>query len=61
MDSRARATALTGLDRQVLLTLALEGATVIENAHVFRLTREQERMRHDLSQARHIQQGLLPR
>lgn len=61
MDSRARATALTGLDRQVLLTLALEGATVIENARVFRLTREQERMRHDLSQARHIQQGLLPR
>ena len=61
LDSRTRATALTGLDRQVLLTLALEGATVIENARVFRLTREQERMRHDLSQARHIQQGLLPR
>jgi sigma-B regulation protein RsbU (phosphoserine phosphatase) len=61
LDSRARATSLTGLDRQVLMTLALEGATIIENARVFRLTREQERMRHDLATARNIQQSLLPR
>jgi sigma-B regulation protein RsbU (phosphoserine phosphatase) len=61
LDSRAQATALTGLDRQVLLTLAIEGATVIENARMFRLTREQERMRHELSLARNIQQSLLPR
>ncbi len=61
LDSRARATALTGLDRQVLMTLALEGATIIENARVFRLTREQEKMRHDLATARNIQQSLLPR
>jgi len=61
LDSRAHATALTGLDRQVLLTLAVEGATVIENARMFRLTREQERMRHELSVARNIQQSLLPR
>ena len=61
LDSRARATALTGLDRQVLMTLALEGATIIENARVFRLTREQEKMRHDLGTARNIQQSLLPR
>jgi serine phosphatase RsbU (regulator of sigma subunit) len=61
LDSRARPTALTGLDRQVLQTLALEGATIIENARLFRLAREQERMRHDLALARNIQQGLLPR
>jgi serine phosphatase RsbU (regulator of sigma subunit) len=61
LDSRARPTSLTGLDRQVLMTLAMEGATIIENARVFRLTREQERMRHDLGTARNIQQSLLPR
>ena len=61
LDNRARPTALTGLDRQVLQTLALEGATIIENARLFRLSREQERMRHDLALARNIQQGLLPR
>jgi sigma-B regulation protein RsbU (phosphoserine phosphatase) len=59
-SSRTRATAVTGLDRQVLQTLALEGATVIENAKLFRITREQERIQHDLTLARNIQQGLLP-
>ncbi|MBI1982787.1 MAG: FHA domain-containing protein, partial [Acidobacteria bacterium] len=61
LDSRARPTALTGLDRQVLQTLAVEGATVIENARLFRMTREQERHRHELSLARNIQKSLLPR
>ncbi len=61
LDSRSRATSLTGLDRQVLQTFAVEGATVIENARLFRLTREQERIQHQLSIARTIQQGLLPR
>jgi phosphoserine phosphatase RsbU/P len=61
LDSRSRATSLTGLDRQVLQTLAVEGATVIENARLFRLTREQERIQHELSLARNIQQSLLPR
>jgi serine phosphatase RsbU (regulator of sigma subunit) len=61
LDSRARPTALTGLDRQVLQTLAVEGATVIENARLFRLTREQERLRHELALARNIQKSLLPR
>ncbi|MEJ2008695.1 MAG: SpoIIE family protein phosphatase [Acidobacteriota bacterium] len=61
LDSRARATSLTGLDRQVLQTLAVEGATVIENARLLRLAREQERVQHDLTLARDIQQGLLPR
>ena len=61
LDSRARPTALTGLDRQVLQTLAVEGATVIENARLFRMTRDQERLRHELSLARNIQKSLLPR
>ncbi len=61
LDSRSRATSLTGLDRQVLQTLAVEGATVIENARLLRLTREQERMQHELALARDIQQSLLPR
>lgn len=61
LDSRARATSLTGLDRQVLQTFAVEGATVIENARLFRVTREQERLQHQISLARNIQQGLLPR
>jgi len=60
LDSRSRATSIDRLDRQVLQTLAMEGATVIENARLFRLTREQERIQHDLSLARNIQQGLLP-
>lgn len=61
LDSRARAGALTGLDRQVLQSLAVEGATVIENARLFRVTREQERIRQTLSLARDIQLRLLPR
>lgn len=61
LENRSRPTSLTGLDRQVLQTLAVEGATVIENARLFRLTREQERIQHELSLARNIQQGLLPR
>src|SRR5204862_3018491 len=61
LDSRSRATSIDRLDRQVLQTFAVEGATVIENARLFRLTREQERIQHELSLARNIQQGLLPR
>lgn len=61
LDTRSQATALTGLDRQVLQTLAVEGATVIENARMVRLAREQERIQHDAFLARNIQQGLLPR
>jgi phosphoserine phosphatase RsbU/P len=61
LDGRSRATSLTGLDRQVLQTLAVEGATVIENARLLRLTREQERVQHDLELARNIQQDLLPK
>ncbi len=60
LDSRARATSLTGLDREVLQTLAVQGATVIENARLLSLAREQERVQHELALARNIQQNLLP-
>ncbi len=60
LDTRSQATAVTGLDRQVLQTLALEGSTVIENARLFRLARNQERIQHEMFLARNIQQGLLP-
>ena len=60
LESSTSAASLTGLDRQVLRTLAVEGATVIENARMFRLTRERERTQHDLALARKIQEGLLP-
>ena len=61
LDSRSGATSLTGLDRQVLETLAVEGATVIENARLLRMARDQERVQHDLELARNIQQDLLPK
>ncbi len=61
LDTRSHAAAVTGLDRQVLQTLAVEGSTVIENARLFRLAREQARIEHEMFLARNIQQGLLPR
>jgi sigma-B regulation protein RsbU (phosphoserine phosphatase) len=61
LDTRSQPAAVTGLDRQVLTTLAVEGATVIENARMFRLAREQERIQHEMFVARNIQQTLLPR
>ena len=61
LDTRSHATAVTGLDRQVLQTLAVEGATVIENARLLRIAQDQERIQHEMFLARSIQQGLLPR
>lgn len=61
LDTLARAAAVSGLDRQVLQTLAVEGSTVIENARLFRLARDQERIQHEMFLARNIQKGLLPR
>ena len=61
LDIRSQAATVTGLDRQVLQTLAVEGSTVIENARLFRLARTQERIQHEMFLARNIQKGLLPR
>jgi serine phosphatase RsbU (regulator of sigma subunit) len=61
LDTRSHPTAVTGLDRQVLQTLAVEGATIIENARLLRIAQEQERIQHEIFLARNIQQALLPR
>ncbi len=60
LDTKSQPTAVTGLDRQVLQTLAVEGSTVIENARLFGLARNQERIQHEMFLARNIQQGLMP-
>ena len=60
LDTRLHAASVTGLDREVLQTLAVEGATVIENARLLRRARDQERTQHEMNLARGIQQGLLP-
>lgn len=61
LEARVRAASVTGLDREVLQTLAVEGATVIENARLLRRARAQERTQHELTLASSIQQSLLPR
>lgn len=61
LETRSQPAAVTGLDRQVLQTLAVESSTVIENARLFRLARNQERIQHEMFLARNIQQSLLPR
>lgn len=61
LDTRAHPASVTGLDREVLQTLATEGATVIENARLLRRAREQERTQHEMALASSIQQRLLPR
>ncbi|HXJ95788.1 MAG TPA: SpoIIE family protein phosphatase [Terriglobia bacterium] len=61
LEARLQAASVTGLDREVLQTLAVEGATVIENARLFRRAREQERAQHEMTLASGIQQSLLPR
>ena len=61
LDTRSHPTAVTGLDRQVLQTLAVEGATVIENARLLRIAQDQERIQHEMFLARNVQQLLLPR
>lgn len=60
LEARLQLASVTGLDREVLQTLAVEGATVIENARLLRRAREQERTQHELTLASSIQQSLLP-
>ena len=60
LDSR-RPAAFSGLDRQILDALAIEAASVIDNARMVELEREWLQMEQDLSIARDIQQRLLPK
>jgi len=60
LDSR-RPAAFTNLERRVLDTLALEAASVLDNARLARKERERLQLEQELAAARHIQQALLPR
>jgi sigma-B regulation protein RsbU (phosphoserine phosphatase) len=60
MDSHQSGSAFSQLDHEVLRSLAIEAATVIENAKLFASAREKERLEHEMKIAYQIQQELLP-
>src|SRR3989442_6611729 len=60
LDSRQPA-AFSGLEREILDALAVEAASVIDNARLVERERERQRMEQELTIARDIQQALLPR
>ena len=61
MDSRLAAADLAGGNRELLQTLAIEASTILENARLLEEERAKQKMEEELSLARTIQQGLLPR
>ncbi len=60
LDSRSIA-AFSAIDRQILDALAVQAASIIDNARLVERERERHRMEQELSIARNIQQALLPR
>lgn len=60
LDSR-RPTAFSKLDRQILDALAVEAASILDNAQLVELERQRQRLEQELHIAREIQQALLPR
>jgi serine phosphatase RsbU (regulator of sigma subunit) len=60
MDSRLTAADLTGGNRELLQTLAIEASTVLENARLLVEERAKQQMEEELQLARTIQQSLLP-
>jgi serine phosphatase RsbU (regulator of sigma subunit) len=60
MDSRLTAADLTGGNRELLQTLAIEASTVLENARLLVEERAKQLMEEELQLARTIQQSLLP-
>src|SRR6202035_1996933 len=60
MDSRVIAADLSGGNRELLQTLAIEASTILENARLMEDERGKLRMEDELRIARQIQQGLLP-
>jgi serine phosphatase RsbU (regulator of sigma subunit)/pSer/pThr/pTyr-binding forkhead associated (FHA) protein len=60
MDSRVGAADLTGGNRELLQTLAIEASTVLENARLLEEERAKRQMDEELRLARTIQQSLLP-
>ncbi|HET9319014.1 MAG TPA: SpoIIE family protein phosphatase [Bryobacteraceae bacterium] len=61
MDSRSLAADLSGGNRELLQTLAIEASTILENARLLAEERRKEKIEEELSVARAIQQSLLPR
>ena len=60
MDSRKPA-AFSKLERQILDALAVEAASVLENAKLVESERDRERLEREINIARDIQRALLPR
>ena len=60
LDSR-RPTAFSNLERQILDALAVEAASVMDNARLVERERERRRLEQELGIASQIQQALLPR
>jgi phosphoserine phosphatase RsbU/P len=59
LDSR-RIAAFSAMDRQILDALAVEAASILDNARLVARERERQRFEQELTIARHIQQALLP-
>jgi serine phosphatase RsbU (regulator of sigma subunit) len=59
LDSR-RIAAFTAIDRQILDALAVQAASILDNARLVERERERQRLEQELSIARNIQQALLP-
>jgi sigma-B regulation protein RsbU (phosphoserine phosphatase) len=59
LDSQ-QAAAFSKLDRQILDAIAIEAASILDNARLVELERERQRLEQELSIARDIQQALLP-
>ena len=61
MDSRGVTADLSGGNRELLQTLAIEASTILENARLIEEERAKEKIEEELNVARTIQQSLLPR
>ncbi|MGP8187626.1 MAG: SpoIIE family protein phosphatase [Terracidiphilus sp.] len=59
LDSR-RIAAFSALDRQILDALAVQAASILDNARLVERERERQRLEQELSIARTIQQALVP-
>lgn len=59
LDSR-RPAAFSRLDRKILHALAIEAASILDNARLVERERERRRLEHEIGIARNIQQALLP-
>jgi phosphoserine phosphatase RsbU/P len=59
LDSR-RIAAFSAIDRQILDALAVQAASILDNARLVERERERHRLEQELSIARTIQQALLP-